>query len=463
MSKMRIERDSMGSIEVPADALYGAQTQRALHNFAFTPRLMPKAFIHALAHIKKAAALVNGELECINSDYAAAIAHAADEVIAGEHLEEFPISVFQTGSGTSSNMNINEVLAHLANVKCHGIDAQHKIHPNDHVNYGQSSNDVIPTALQLAVYQSLHNSLIPLMDSLAAKLNALANLYQDVVKTGRSHLMDAMPLALGDEFATWAYQINESKQRIQDSCKRLQQLPIGGTAIGTGINTDKNFATKIVQQLSKQTGLSLSSSQNKAAQISSQDAVTEVHGQLKVLATVLMKHANDLRWMNSGPYCGLAEIQLKALQPGSSIMPGKVNPVIPEAIAMMCAQVIGNDTTVTIANQSGNFQLNVMLPLLADTLLCSIDLLSDACGAMADKALTDISVNSEHLAEQAARNPILVTALNPIIGYELAAKIAKQAIAENRSMLEVAQELTDLSEAELRNALDPAKLARPHG
>jgi len=458
---MRLERDSMGTVEVPVEAYYGAQTQRALHNFAFTPRMMPKAFIIALAHIKKAAAKTNAQLQCISQDYANAIIQACDQIIAGQHLAHFPVNVFQTGSGTSTNMNINEVLAHIANHHCAGIDPQHQIHPNDHVNYGQSSNDVIPTALQLSVSQQLHTELLPALRQLANRLNGLSDDYRDIIKTGRTHLMDAMPLSLGDEFATWAYQIGESIQRIEDSCQRLHRLPLGGTAIGTGINSHRDFAKLAVQTLAEQTALPLTSSENKAAQISSQDAVTEIHGQLKVLATVLIKQSNDLRWMNSGPYSGLGELQLKSLQPGSSIMPGKVNPVIPEAIAMMCAKVIGHDTTVIVANQSGNFQLNVMLPLLADTLLSSIDLLTDAVLAMADKAFDGIMVNEQMLRQQASKNPILVTALNSIIGYDKAAEIAKTAIKENRSMIDVAKELTDLNEEELIRLLDPKKLARP--
>ncbi|WP_199610988.1 class II fumarate hydratase [Flocculibacter collagenilyticus] len=463
----RIETDSLGDVKVPKSALYQAQTQRAVDNFNFTPRTMPSLFIMALAYIKQAAAQANGELDCITSSHADLISKACDEILAGNHLDQFPVHVFQTGSGTSSNMNMNEVLASLANqlsgASSKGVNdkGNNQVHPNDHVNYGQSSNDVIPTAVQLSVLLCLQQKLFPALQQLSKTLSTLATQYQAIIKTGRTHLMDAMPLSLGDEFNTWRHQIEESHTRIQSSITRLSELPIGGTAIGTGINSDKRFADCVIKHLQHNTKTELARCSNLASRISSQDPSLEVHGQLKVLATVLMKHANDLRWMNSGPNCGLAEIQLKALQPGSSIMPGKVNPVIPEAISMMCAEVMGNDTTLTIANQSGNFQLNVMLPIICDKLIGSIQLLSDCCNAMADKALSDLNVNEQTLAQQVSRNPILVTALNPIIGYELAAKIAKTAYKDGRSVIDVAEEMTELNKTELERLLSPEKLAKP--
>ncbi len=469
MSKMRIESDSLGDVELPESALYGAQTQRAVDNFNFYGRTLPVTFIRTLALIKKAAAQTNQELHCIEPEQAEAIIWGCDKIIQGEYLDQFPVNVFQTGSGTSSNMNMNEVVATLANqfnqntklsVK-NESDVSQKIHPNDHVNYGQSSNDVIPTCIQVSAVVACQQQLIPALEKLSERLSLLAEKNQSVVKTGRTHLMDAMPLSLGDEFKTWAFQLKESRERIDDSLIRVSQLPLGGTAIGTGINTHKEFAVKVAHSISQLTTFDFSSSENLASRISAQDATLELHGQLKVLATVLIKQANDIRWMNSGPNCGLSEIQLKALQPGSSIMPGKVNPVIAEAVLMMCTEVIGNDTSITIANQSGNFQLNVMLPLIADKVLASISLLSDAMTAMADKGLTGIVVNQAVLKEQAANNPILATALNPMIGYEAAAKIAKQAMKEKRNILSVAKEETNLSDEELGKILDPAKLAKP--
>lgn len=455
--------DGFGKLNIPTDALYGAQTQRAVENFNFTPRQMPAQFIRALALIKKAAAKTNTELNCIHPDQAEYIVKAADEIIAQDYHNQFPVNVFQTGSGTSTNMNMNEVIATLAQQLASKAGTVVKVHANDQVNYGQSSNDTIPACIQLSSMLAIKEQLIPSLDKLIERLEKLASTYQHIVKTGRTHLMDAMPLSLGDEFATWAFQISESKQRLLAILPYLAELPLGGTAIGTGINADANFSNLVCRHLSQLTQTEIKPCANLAARISSQDVSVQAHNELKLLATIYIKLSNDLRWMNSGPNSGLSELQLKALQPGSSIMPGKVNPVIPEAIIMMASEVIGNDTSITLANQSGNFQLNVMLPLIADKLLTSITLLTDASQAFADKALSDMVINEQKLAEQAKANPILATALNPIIGYDKAAKIAKTAMHENRSIIEVAREMTDIDSQQLEKLLEPILQAKPHG
>lgn len=455
--------DGFGKLKIPADALYGAHTQRAVENFNFTPRPMPEQFIRSLALIKKAAAKANTELNCIHSEQAEYIVKAADEIINKGYANQFPVNVFQTGSGTSTNMNMNEVIAQLAEQMATQAGAAIKVHANDHVNFGQSSNDVIPACIQLSSLLAIKQQLIPSLEHLETTLNQLASTYQQIVKTGRTHLMDAMPLSLGDEFATWAFQIAESKQRLLALLPYLAQLPLGGTAIGTGINADANFSNLVCRHLSDLTKMEIKPCENLAARISSQDVSVQAHNELKLLATIYIKLSNDLRWMNSGPNSGLSELQLKALQPGSSIMPGKVNPVIPEAIIMMACEVIGNDTSIMLANQSGNFQLNVMLPLVADKLITSITLLTDASQAFADKALHGFEVNEQKLAKQAKANPILATALNPIIGYDKAAKIAKKAMQENLSIIEVAREMTDIPAAELEQILEPIQQAKPHG
>lgn len=472
MTDYRKESDSLGEVKVPADALYGAQTQRAIDNFDYSQknqifrqnRPLPVPFILCLAQVKKAAARANDDLDCIKSEQSQAIVAACDDIISGKYMEQFPVSVFQTGSGTSSNMNMNEVIASLAkqSMTSHSDRSDNSsVHPNDHVNYGQSSNDVIPTAVQLALLVTVVERVFPAIDKILSRLNELAKQYHSVIKTGRTHLMDAMPLSLADECLTWRHQVSESRERLVGSLSRLAEIPLGGTAIGTGINRHKDFSDKAAEYLAEQLALPIKPCANLASRISAQDPALEVHGQLKVLATVLMKIANDLRWMNSGPNVGLAEIQLKALQPGSSIMPGKVNPVIPESIAMMMAEVMGNDTTLTIANQSGNFQLNVMLPLIADKTIGSSELIADALNALAEKALVGITVNDSRIKSLLSKNPILATALNTKIGYEKAADIAKTAQRENRSVIDVAEEKTDIPRKELESILDPAKQARP--
>ncbi|GBF28719.1 fumarate hydratase class II [bacterium MnTg03] len=452
--KYRTEKDSMGEIKVPVDALYKAQTQRAVNNFPVSGIPLPGEVISALGLIKKACARVNADLSQLDNVRADAIQKAAEKVISGAVDQHFPIDIFQTGSGTSSNMNANEVIATLASTK------KCPVHPNDHVNMGQSSNDVFPSAIHVAGCIAIHEKLLPALQHLEQVIMEKGNSCADIVKTGRTHLMDAMPVTLGQEMSGWGSQIKNGRYRLQSSLTRLQKLAQGGTAVGTGINTTEDFGERVCRRLHDLTGIRFSQMDNLFEGLGTQDTAVETSGQLKVLAVSLMKIANDLRWMNSGPLAGLGEITLPALQPGSSIMPGKVNPVIPEAVAMACAQVIGNDNTITIAGQSGNFQLNVMLPLIAYNLLQSIDILSNSSLILADKAISGFSVNTDQIEQTLARNPILVTALNSVIGYELGAKIAKTAYLQKRPVIEVALELTDLDEVELKRLLDPALLTR---
>jgi fumarate hydratase, class II len=451
----RIERDSMGELEVPADALWGAQTQRAVENFPVSGRRMPRGFIRALGLIKQAAAAANVRLGLLEAPLADGIGSAAAEVAQGLHDAHFPIDVFQTGSGTSTNMNANEVIAHLA-ARALG----RPVHANDHVNMGQSSNDVIPTAIHVAAALAVHGELLPALEHLCEVLRAKEREVGSIVKTGRTHLMDAMPVTLGQELSGWRTQMENAHARIESVEPRLLALAQGGTAVGTGINAHPKFAKVFCGALAELTGIAFRPSRNYFESLSSQDAAVELSGQLKVLAVSLLKIANDLRWMNSGPLAGLGEISLPALQPGSSIMPGKVNPVIPEAAAMAAAEVIGNDVAITVAGQSGNFQLNVMLPLIAYNLLESIRLLANVLRLLADRAIAGFTVNRGHIAEALERNPILVTALNPVIGYEKGAAIAKKAYAEGRPIREVAGEMTDLPREELARLLDPAELTR---
>ena len=454
MSDYRIERDSMGELKVPADALYGAQTQRAVQNFPISGLTMPREFIRALGLIKSAAAQANADLGHLKKTQAKAIRKAAERVAKGEFDAHFPIDVFQTGSGTSSNMNANEVIAHVA------AAAGTEVHPNDHVNNGQSSNDVIPTAIQLSATLATSEQLLPALAHMKKILDQRARELKKVVKTGRTHLMDAMPVTFGQELGCWSSQISSNIARINDALKRMRKLPQGGTAVGTGINADPALGAAVCAELTRLTGVKFESASDYFEGISSQDAAVELSGQLKTLAVGLMKIANDLRWMNSGPLAGLGEIELPALQPGSSIMPGKVNPVVPEAMAMVCAQVIGNDTTITIAGQSGNFQLNVMLPVVALNLLQSIEILANAVRVLSDKSLAGFTVRVEHIKEALNKNPILVTALNPVIGYEKGAATAKQAYKEGRPILDVALETTGLSRKQLAELLDPMALTK---
>ncbi len=453
MSGSRIERDSLGEVEVPADALWGAQTQRALNNFDLSGEAMPTGFIHALGHIKAAAAEVNAALGLLAPECAEAIIQAAEAVARGEHDEAFPVDVFQTGSGTSSNMNANEVIAGLAS---RGLGQP--VHPNDHVNLGQSSNDVVPTAVHVSGAIAVRHELLPAMAALRRVIRARARRLDKVVKTGRTHLMDAMPVRMSQELGGWAAQIDDASDRLRGVLPRLQAIAQGGTAVGTGVNAHPQFARRVAAALSRRTGIRFRTAPNLFAALSAADSCVELSGQLRGVACVLMKIANDLRWMNSGPLAGLGEIELRPLQPGSSIMPGKVNPVIPEAVAMAAAQVIGNDAAVGIAGQSGNFQLNVMWPMICRNLLQSTRLMARSCVALGERAIADFRVNTDRIERALAANPILVTALNARIGYDLGAKIAKQAYAEGRPVIDVAEELAGLDRAELERLLDPRRL-----
>ncbi len=451
--QFRIEHDSMGELQVPVDALWGAQTQRAVDNFPVSGLHMPRGFIRALGLIKAVAAEVNAELELLDPALAQAISVAAQEVADGRYDAQFPVDVFQTGSGTSSNMNANEVIAHLASRA-----AGAPVHPNDHVNLGQSSNDTIPTAIHVAASIALRENLLPALKHLAKTIEKKARSLNGVTKTGRTHLMDAMPVRFDQELGGWAMQIRNGIERVKSAEPRIQQLAQGGTAVGTGINAHPKFGAKFAKRMAKRTGIRFEPAEDYFESLSSQDAAVELSGALKTIAVSLTKIANDLRWMNSGPLAGLGEIALPALQPGSSIMPGKVNPVIAEATVMVAAQVIGNDATITIAGQAGNFQLNVMLPVVAYNLLQSIDLLANVSRLLADSAIAGFTVHHAKIAEALDKNPILITALNARIGYEKGAAIAKKAYKEGKPILEVAQAETDLSEAELRSLLDPRAL-----
>ena len=441
--RTRIEHDAMGEVAVPADALWGAQTQRAVENFPVSGERVDPRLIVALARIKAAAARANAALGRLDPDDASAIAAAADAIAAGAHAEQFPLDVFQTGSGTSTNMNVNEVIAALVRAG-HGRD----VHPNDHVNASQSSNDVFPSAIHLAALEAVRVELFPALDELHGALAAKAGEFAAVVKAGRTHLMDATPVTLGQEFGGYAAQIAEGRERI------------GGTATGTGLNCPEGFAAAVIGSLAGDLELPLVEAPDHFAAQSARDCLVELSGQLRTLAVSLIKIANDLRWMASGPRTGLAELRLPDLQPGSSIMPGKVNPVIPEATAMVAAEVMGNDVTIAVAGQSGNFQLNVMLPLIGYKLIESLRLLANVSRVLADKAVAGFTVNESRLKDALDRNPILVTALNPVIGYEKGAAIAKKAYAEGKPILEVAAKNTDLPPEELKRLLDPADLAR---
>ena len=453
MTGYRIEEDSLGEVRVPANALYGAQTQRAVENFRISGIPLPAEFISSLGLIKAAAARANADLGLLEPAMAQSIAAAAISVSDGEHNDQFPVDIFQTGSGTSTNMNANEVIASLA-----AEQLGKPVHPNDHVNCSQSSNDVIPTAIHVSAELALQNLLLPSLAQLASAIAVREEQSLGLVKTGRTHLMDAMPISLAQEFSGWRAQLTLAAERIDSARPQLRQLAQGGTAVGTGANADPMFATRFCLHLTQYSGRPFKPAENLFAAIASQDVAVAVSGQLKSLAVALMKIANDLRWMNSGPLSGLAEVSLKPLQPGSSIMPGKVNPVIPEAVAMAAAQVIGNDSVITVAGQSGNFQLNVMLPVIAHNLLQSITLLSNSCKSLADNCIADFVINTQGIETGLASNPMLVTALNQEIGYGKAAEIAKRAYAEKRPIMDVAEEMTDLPRSRLAVLLDPKNL-----
>ncbi|NNE05493.1 MAG: class II fumarate hydratase [Xanthomonadales bacterium] len=453
--KTRTERDSMGELQVPADALWGAQTQRAVNNFPISGLPIPRAMIRAIGLIKASAAAVNADLGLLESDKAEAIITAALKVADGEFDAHFPIDIFQTGSGTSSNMNANEVIARLVNREG-GVE----VHPNDDVNMCQSSNDVIPSAIQVSACLVARDELLPALAHLRQVLDQKAEALADSPKTGRTHLMDAMPVTFGQELGSWSAQVRSGTKRVKSALKRLRRLPQGGTAVGTGINAHPEFGTRVAAELKTRTGIAFKAADNYFEGIGSQDAAVELSGQLKTIACSLMKISNDLRLMNSGPLAGIGEIALPALQPGSSIMPGKVNPVIPEAVCMVCAQVIGNDAAITVGGQSGNFQLNVMLPMIGYNLVQSIEIMANASRLLADSAIRDFQVNEQRIKDALDRNPILVTALNSVIGYDLGAATAKQAYREGRPIRDVARETTGLADEELDRLLDPLDLTR---
>jgi fumarate hydratase class II len=450
----RTVRDTLGELQIPADVLWGAQTQRAVQNFDIGGVPMPGRFIAALGLVKWAAAQANAQLGELEPALAEAIAAAALEVAAGQHDDQFPVDVFQTGSGTSTNMNANEVIAALAQRR---LDSP--VHPNDHVNRGQSSNDTIPTAIHVAASLELHGHVLPALERLASSIAAAATRAALEVKTGRTHLMDALPLRVSEELGAWRSQVLDCLERLRSAGTRLRRLAQGATAIGTGLNAHPEFGRRVAGLLAGRTGVAFEPAPDLFAALASQDTAVELSGQLRVTAVCLTKIANDLRWMNSGPLAGLGEVTLPALQPGSSIMPGKVNPVIPEAVVMACAAVIGNDATITVAGQSGNFQLNVMLPLIAEKLLQSESLVANSADALAARAIAGMDWNTARLEQALARNPVLVTALNPLIGYDRAAAIARQAYAQGRPVVDVAAELTDIDRAELERLLDPRRLA----
>jgi fumarate hydratase class II len=456
MTDYRIEKDSLGEVRVPADALYGAQTQRAVENFPVSGIRFPRVFIRALGLIKAVAAEVNAGLGLLDPNIAQAIHLAGLEVAEGKWDDQFPLDIFQTGSGTSTNMNANEVIARRAS-QLLGPAAK-PAHPNNDVNMGQSSNDVIPAAIHVSAYLELHEVLIPALRRLHETLKKREAEFGDIVKTGRTHLMDAMPVRLGQEISGWAFQVEQSIERIAACLPRLAKLAIGGTAVGTGINAPQDFGKIVAGRLAGRTKIPFAETDNHFAAQATMDTAVELSGHLKTAASSFLKMANDLRWMNSGPIAGLGEISLPALQPGSSIMPGKVNPVMCEMMMMVAAQVSGNDAAITIANQHGNFELNVMLPVIAHNLLQSITLLGNASRLLADKAIAGFTVNRERIAGLVEQNPILVTALNPVIGYDKAARIAKKAYAEKRSVKDVAAEMTNLTKEELDRLLDPKKM-----
>ncbi|MED5270294.1 MAG: class II fumarate hydratase, partial [Pseudomonadota bacterium] len=427
---------------------------RAVDNFQISDYKMPTGFIRSLALLKWGLANANKDLNLLSKEKASAIADSAMEIYQGDHMKEFPVDVFQTGSGTSTNMNMNEVISHLASSESNAI------HPNDDVNMGQSSNDVIPSAINVDSSLSVKNNLIPSMKHLKNAIDEKAKSIGDIPKNGRTHLMDAMPVTFSQEMSAWSAQIQDAIEQYEQSMTKIQQLAIGGTAVGTGINADPHLSEKCCKHMNNLTGMEFKPANNSFQAISSQDAALILSSSNKTLAVALTKISNDLRWMNSGPLGGLGEITLPALQPGSSIMPGKVNPVIPESVCMVAGKVFGNDLTITHAAQSGNFQLNVMLPLVAHSLSESLSLLSNACLSLADKAIKDFEVNQDNIESMLSRNPILATALNATIGYETGAQIVKKAYQEKRSIIEVATEMTDLDSKTLAELLDPVKLTR---
>ncbi len=458
--KTRVERDSMGEMQVPIDAYYGASTQRAVLNFPIGDLRFPRAFIRALGQIKQAAAKVNATLGTVDAHIADAIVQAAQEVIDGKLDEHFVLSIFQTGSGTSTNMNANEVIANRAGELLGGTRGSRKVHPNDHVNFGQSSNDVIPTAIHVSALVTIEQQLLPALRELRQALEQKAAEFMPIVKTGRTHLQDATPIRLGQEFQGYAGQIERGIARVQHAQQELSEVALGGTAVGTGVNTHPEFARRVCQSLSDMNGVAIRETNNHFQAQSTLDHAVEASGALNTLAVSLMKIANDIRWLGSGPRAGIGEIELPAVQPGSSIMPGKVNPVIAESVCMVCAQVIGNHTTITVAGQSGNFEINVMMPVTAYNLLQSIDLLVAATRNFTEKCIKGLQATTKG-PEMVERGLAICTSLAPIIGYDAAADISKEAYRSGRTVREVAREKTNLSEEELDRILNPENMTRP--
>jgi fumarate hydratase class II len=455
----RIEKDTMGEIKVPADKLWGAQTERSLHHFAISHELMDLRLIHALVLIKKAAADVNGATKALPLDKALAIKGAADEILRGEHSDEFPLSVWQTGSGTQTNMNVNEVMANLASEIMGGVRGEdRKVHPNDDVNKSQSSNDVFPTAMSIAAVQALMMDLVPSVEKLRDTLQEKSEKFMGITKIGRTHLMDATPITLGQEISGWVAQLNHSLRHIELCLPHLQELALGGTAVGTGLNAPKGFAEAVAKKLSQYVGIDFITAPNKFEALAANDALVHAHGSLKGLAASLFKIANDVRWLSSGPRSGLGEISIPENEPGSSIMPGKVNPTQCEAMTMLCAQVMGNDVAVNIGGASGNFELNVFKPLIMHNFLQSVRLLSDGCHSFDEWCAQGIEPREKRIQEHLENSLMLVTALNPHIGYDKAAQIAKKAHKEDKTLKAAALELGFLSEKDFNSWVDPKKM-----
>lgn len=459
----RIETDSMGEVKVPNDKYYGAQTARSLMNFKIGGEKFPPEFIRALAIVKKAAALTNKELGVLSPDKADLIVKAADEVIEGKLNEHFPLVIWQTGSGTQTNMNVNEVIANRAIEMAGGVIGSKKpIHPNDDVNKSQSTNDAFPTAMHISAVEEIHGRLIPMVTKLRDALQQKAEEFKDIIKIGRTHLMDATPLTLGQEFSGYAQQLTNGLERLEACLPRLYEIPLGGTAVGTGLNSHPQYAEKVAQKISEITGKPFKTARNKFEAMAGKDAMVELHGVLKTLAASLMKIANDIRWLASGPRCGIGEINIPENEPGSSIMPGKVNPTQSEAMTMVCAQVFGNDVTVNFAGASGNFELNVFMPVIIYNVLQSIRLLADACESFTDNCVVGITPNYERIKMHLDNSLMLVTALNPVIGYDNAAKVAKKAHKENKTLKEAAVELGLLTPEKFDEVVRPEKMIGPN-
>lgn len=462
MNEYRTDRDSLGEVKIPKDAYWGAQTQRAIENFPISGMVFSPAFVRSMAIIKRACAIVNRDVNLLDRPIADAIDRACQEIIDGKFADQFPLDVFQTGSGTSTNMNVNEVIASRANEILTGQkNDKTPVHPNDHVNKGQSSNDVIPTAIHVSARIQLKEALLPALSALEQTIKGKQNQYGNVVKTGRTHLMDAMPITLEQEMSAWATQVEYSRARIENTMPRISELALGGTAVGTGINTREDFGARVAAEISKVTKMEFKEAANHFEAQAAQDAIVELSGQLKTYATSLLKISNDLRWMNSGPVAGLAEIRLPELQPGSSIMPGKINPVIPEAARMVCVQVIGNDAIIGISNALGDFQLNTMLPLIAHAILQSIVILANVSRLLADKAIKGFEIDNERMAEYVNKNPIIATVLNPIIGYDKAAEVVKKSLREKKAVQQTVVEMGYLTVEEANRILNPVSMTKP--